>query len=130
MPVNGFNWKKNLSQFNKDFIKKYDENCNKGYILDLGVEYPKKLFNLHRHLPFLVERKKIKKRNKLVFNINDKENYVVHLRALTQTLNHVLILQNIHRVIQFNQKAWLKPYIDMNSKLRIEAENDFEKYFF
>ena len=60
----------------------------------------------------------------------DKENYVVHIRALKQALNHGLILKKVHRVIQFNQEAWLKPYIDMNTKLRKEAKNEFEKDFF
>ena len=81
-------------------------------------------------MPFLPERKKIKKCNKLVCNIQDKENYVVHIRALKQALNHGLILKKVHKVIQFNQKAWLKPYIDMNTKLRTDAKNDFEKDFF
>ena len=71
-----------------------------------------------------------KKINKLVCNIKDKENYVFHTRALKEALNHGLILKNEHSVIQFNQKAWLKPYIDMNTKLRKEAKNDFEKVFF
>ena len=88
------------------------------------------MFNLHKYLPFLPERKKIKKINQSVCNISDKENYVVHIRALKQALNHGLILKRVHRVIQFNQKAWLKPYIDMNTKLRKEAKNEFEKDFF
>ena len=87
-------------------------------------------FNLHTDLLFLPERNKIKKFNKLVCYIRDKENYVVHIRALKQALNHRLILKNVQRVIQFNQEVWLKPYIDMNTKLRTEAKNDFEKDFF
>ena len=58
-----------------------------------------------------------------------KENYVIHIRDLKQALNHRLILKKVHRVIQFNQKSWLKPYIDMNTK-RKEAKNDFEKDLF
>ena len=85
--------------------KNYDENSNKGYILVVDVEYPKNLFNLHKDLPFLGERKKIKKCKKLVCNIYDKENYVVHIRALKQALNHGLILKKVHRVIQFNKEA-------------------------
>ena len=65
----------------------------KGYILEVDVEYPKKLFNLHIDLPFLAERKKIEKFNKLVCSIHVKENYVAHIRALKQTLNHRLILK-------------------------------------
>ena len=59
-----------------------------------------------------------------------KKSYVVHIRALKQALNHELLLKKVHRVIQFNQKAWLKPYLDMNTKLRKEAKNDFEKDLF
>ena len=57
------------------------------------------------------------------------KNFAVHIKTLKQTLNHGLILKKVHRVIQFNQKAWLKPYIDMNTKLGKEAKNDFEKDF-
>ena len=55
---------------------------------------------------------------------------VFHIKALKQRLNHRLILKKVHRVIQFNQKAWLKSYIDTNTKLIKEAKNDFEKDFF
>ena len=58
------------------------------------------------------------------------KNYVAHIRALKQALNHGLIFKKVHRVIEFNQEAWLKPYINMNTKLRTEAKNDFEKDFF
>ena len=54
---------------------------------------------------------------------------VVHIRAFKQALNHGLIQKKVHRVIQFNQEAWLKPYIDLNTKLRAEAKNDFETDF-
>ena len=55
---------------------------------------------------------------------------VVHIRTLKQVLNHRLILKKVNRVSQFNQKAWLKPYIDMNTKLRTKTKKDFEKDFF
>ena len=76
------------------------------------------------------DRQKIEKCEKLVSNKKDKEKYVVHIRALKQALNDGLILKRVHRVIQFNQQGWLKPYIDMNTKLRKQAKNDFEKDFF
>ena len=84
--------------------------------------------NLHSDLRILYERNKIITCIKLVCDVNDV--HVVHMRTLKQALNHGLILKKVHRVIQFNQKAWLKPYIDMNTKSRTEAQNDFEKDFF
>ena len=88
------------------------------------------MFNLHKDLPFLPERKKVNKVEKLICNIEDKEKYVLHIKVSNQALIHGLVLKKIHRVIQFNQKDWLKPYIDMNTKLRKETRSDFEKGFF
>ena len=130
LSVNGFNWIEDLSKIDEDFIKNYDENSYKGYILEVDVEYPKNLHDLHNDLPFLPERMKIDKCSKLVCNLYDKKDYVVHIRSLKQALNHGLILKQVHRVIQFNQEAWLKPYIDMNTQLRNLAKNNFEKDFF
>ena len=73
---------------------------------------------------------KIDKCKKLVCNLLNKKKYVVHINSLKQGLNHGLKLKKIHRVIEFNQKAWLKPYIDMNTELRKVADNDFEKDFY
>ena len=85
---------------------------------------------MHKDLPFLPERIKIDKCKKLVCNLYDKKNYVVHIRSLKQALNHWLILKKVHRVILFNQEAWLKSYIDINTELRKKAKNTFEKDFF
>ena len=79
---------------------------------------------------FLPQRKKIAKVEKLVCAIEERKKYVIHISALKQALNHVLRLTNVHRVIRFNQEEWLKPYIDLNTKLRKETKNDFEKEFF
>ena len=76
----------------------------------------KKLFHHHKDLPPLCEREKIGKCKNLVCIVQDKENYVVYIRTLKQDLNRGLILKKVRRVIQFNQKAWLKSYIDMNTK--------------
>ena len=89
-----------------------------GYFLKVDVEYPKKLFDSQKDLSSLPERKTLEKVEKLVCSIEDKEKYVIHIRALKQALNHGLILKEVNRVIKFNQEAWLKPYIDMNTKLR------------
>ena len=119
-----------MLKFNENFIKNYDEESDGGYILEVDNEYSKNLHDLQSGLPFLPERVKIDKCSKLVCNLNDKKKYVVHIRSLKQALNNGLILKKVHRVIQFNQKAWLKEYIDMNTELRKQAKNDFKKYFF
>ena len=72
----------------------------------------------------------INKCKKLVCNLYNKKKYVVHINSLQQALNHGLKLKKIHRIIEFNQKAWLKLYIDMNTELRKSARNDFEKDLF
>ena len=67
--------------------------------------------------------------SKTVCNLYNKEKYVVHIRTLKQALNHGLILKEAERIIKFNQKTWLKPYINMNSKLKAEVKNDFGRDF-
>ena len=81
-------------------------------------------------MPFLPERMKIDKTQKLVCNLRDKKKYVVHISILKQALEHGLKLKKVHRVIEFNQEAWLKKYININTELRKKASNDFEKDFF
>ena len=138
LPVNGFKWTDNdktaeLSTkhvINEEFIKSYNEDNNKGYILEVDIKYPKRLHKLHSDLPFLSERMEVNKCKKLVCNLFNKKKYVVHINSLKQALNHGLKLKKIHRVIEFNQKEWLKPYIDMNTELRKLAKNDFEKNLF
>ena len=122
LPVDGFKGKQNMLKFNEDFIKNYDEDSDKGYILEVDVEYPESLHDLHSDLSFLPERMKINKCSKLVCSLYEKNNYFVHIRSLKQALDHGLILKKVHRVIQFNQKAWLNPYINMNTELRKQAK--------
>ena len=57
LPVNGFKWENDLSRFNENFIKNYNENSGVGYFLEVDIEYPKQLWSLHKDLPFLPERK-------------------------------------------------------------------------
>ena len=129
LPVNNFEWIKDTSQFNEDFIKNYNEESDEGYFLEVDVQYLEKLHELHNDLPFLPERMKIEKVEKLVTNLHDKTEYVIHIRNLKQALNHGLVLKKVHRVIKFNKKAWLKPYIDMNTKLRQKAKKIFRMTF-
>ena len=101
LSVGGFKWVEDLSQFKKNFIKNYDENSDQENIVEVDIEYLENLFKLREQ--------------------RDREKYFVQIRALKQALNRWLILKRVHRVIEFNQKAWLKPYIDMNTELRKEA---------
>ena len=130
LPVRDFKWLDNLSMFTEEFIKNYDENGDKGYILKVDVEYPKKLRSVHSDLPFLPERMKINKCEKLVCNTRNKENDIIHISSLKQAFKHGLISSDVHKVIEFEQEAWLKPYIMMNTGLCMQAKNDFEKDFF
>ena len=59
MGVNDFGLEEDIHKLDERFINDYDENSNKGYFLEVDIEYPKSLFNLHRDLPFLLERHKI-----------------------------------------------------------------------
>ena len=138
LPVNRFKWLDNNKTaepsakhvINEEIIKNYNENDKKGYILEVDVKYPKELHDLHSYLPFLPERMEINKCNKLVCNLYDKKKYVVPINFLKQASNHGLKLEKIHRIVEFNQEAWLKPYVDMNTELRKLAKNDFEKDLF
>ena len=131
LPVNNFEQIEDTSQFNEDFIKSYNEKSNEGYCLEVDVQNTEKLQELNNDLTFLSERMKTEKVEKLVTCLHNKTEYVIHIKKFkTSILDHGLILKKVHRVIQFNQKAWLKLYIDMDTKLKQKAKNNFEKNFF
>ena len=130
LPVRGFRWMYDISRMDEDFVRGYDKTDINGYILEVDVDYLNKLQNLHSDLPFLPERMVINNTKKLVCNLNDKKNNVVQINVLKQALDHGLKLRKVHRVIEFDQEAWLKEYIDVNTELRKKASNDFEKDFF
>ena len=100
LPLNGFLWSKKLNKYTSDFIKNYDENSNLGYLLEVDFKYPKHLHKLHSDLPFLAI-----KQNKLLTTLEDKKNYVIHISALKQALNHGLVLEKVNRAIVFTQEA-------------------------
>ena len=112
LPVRGFRWMDDISKIDENFVKDYNKNDHKSYILDVDIDYPSKLLqNLHSDLPFLPERMVINNTKKLVCNLNDKKNYIVHINVLKQALDHGLKLRKVHRVIEFEQEAWLKEYM-------------------
>ena len=91
--------KEELSKVNEDFIKNYDENGNIGYFFEVDIHYPKELFNLHKHLPFSPESKKVNNLEKLVCVIEDKKKYVIQIRALKQSINNGPKFKKVHRII-------------------------------
>ena len=105
LPVNNFEWIGDTSQFNEDFVKNNNEESEEGYFLEVDIQYRKNSHELHNDLPFLPERMEIGKVEKLVANLHDKSEYVIHIRKLKQALNHGLILQKVHKLIKFNQNA-------------------------
>ena len=121
LPTHGFKW-----------MNKYELNNLENYscILEVDLEYPKELHDLHNDYPLAPEQIEVNKVEKLIPNLQDKENYVLPYKNLKQYLDLGLELTCIHRWIEFEESEWLKPYIDMNTKLRTKANNNFEKDFF
>ena len=85
--------------------KNYNEGSDEGYSLEIDVQYLEKLHELHNDLPFLPEGMKIEKVERLVANLDDKTEYIIHITNLKQALNHGLVLKKVHKVIKFNQNA-------------------------
>ena len=81
-PLNGFEWIEDTSQFNEDFKKSYNEESDKGYFVEVNVQYFEKVHEFHNDLSFLSERMKIEKVEKLVDNLHDKTECVIHIRNL------------------------------------------------
>ena len=99
LPVSNFEWIK------KDFTKIYNEESNEGYFLEVDVQYLEKLDEFHNDLLFLPERIKIEKVKKLIASLNDKTEYIIHIRNLKQALNNESVLKKVYRVIKFNQNV-------------------------
>ena len=108
------------------FIKNYNEESDEGYFLEVEVQYSAKLHELHDDLLFLPEKMKTKNVEKLVTNLYDTIECVIHIINLKQAWNHCLVK---FRVVKFTQNVWLKRYIDMNTKIWQKAKNNFEKDF-
>ena len=149
LPTGGFRWM-NQKQIDNLDLNKYHDESKKGLILEVDLEYPNKLHNLHNDYPLAAEKikvtdnmlskycKKISDKynistglvNKLIPTLNNKEKYVLHYRNLKLYIDLGLKLTKIHRVLEFDQSPWLKQYIDYNTEKRKNAKNDFEKDFF
>ena len=149
VPVSNFRWMEECDLKNFDVMGVPDDG-DTGYILEVTLEYPKSLHDLHNDLPlaiqqmvvrddqlsdyskFIKEKLDIKseKTKKLVPNLYNKERYTLHYRNLKFYIRQGLNLVTIHRGIQFRQSNWLKTYIEFNTSLRAQAKNDFEKNLF
>ena len=149
LPTGGFKWMSE-KQIDKLNLAKYKKDSNKGLILEVDLEYPKELHDLHNDYPLAAEKlkvsddmlseycKKIASKfnistglvHKLIPTLGNKEKYVLHYRNLQLYIELGLKVSKIHRVLEFDQSPWLKQYIDFNTKKRMDAKNAFEKDFF
>ena len=118
LPTHGFKWMKDNELETWEL-----HSC----ILEVDLEYPKELHDLHNDYPLAPEQIKVNKTKKLVPNLWDKKNYVIHYENLKQCLNLGLKITKIHRGLKFKESLWLKKYIALNTDLRTKAENEFEK---
>jgi hypothetical protein len=136
LPYKGFKW---CDEEELDYLMKNIMNLSNdsdiGYTLKVDLEYPKHLYDSHNDYPFFpihkeikyddlsaYQKKLLKKRNykskKLITSLEDKKDLICDYRTLKQALEHGLILKKIHCAIKYEQKAWLKPYIEKNTELR------------
>ena len=149
LPTGGFKWMTEKQIDNID-LAKYKEDSNTGLILEVDLAYPEELHHLHNDYPLAPEKvkvtenmlsgycKNIKKKykistglvHKLIPTLSNKEKYVLHYRNLQLYTDLGLKITKVHRVLEFNQSAWLKQYIDFNTEKRTNAKNAFEKDFF
>ena len=124
LPTGGFEW------MTGDELTKWKDLCEKegvGCWLEVNLEYPDELHDHHNGYPLAHEKMKVKKVEKLIPNLSHKTNYVVHYKALLLYKKLNLKITKIRRGIKFKERAWLKEYIDKNTKLQAKAKNDFEK---
>ena len=129
LPTHGFKWLTG-GEMEKIYENRY--NLNKiPCILEVDIEYPENLHDLHNDYPLCPEKVKCKNGvEKLIPNLRNKKKYVLHYKNLIQCLDMGLKITRIHRGIKFVESEWMKPYIEKNTNLRAKAKNNFEKDFF
>ena len=149
LPTGGFRWM-TQKQIDKTNLVKYKKDSQKGLILEVDLEYPKELHDLHNDYPLAAEKLKVTESmlskyckkiadkygistglvSKLIPTLGKKEKYVLHYRNLQLYIDLGLKVTKVHRVLEFDQSPWLKQYIDFNTEKRKNAKNAFEKDFF
>ena len=131
LPVHSFKWMTNKeieNLFNNQIVQVWE---NTPCILEVDLIYPEELHDLHNDYPLCPERVECDKGvKKLIPNLRDKNNYVIHYKNLIQCLRLGMKLKKIHRGIKFIECDFMKAYIDKNTSLRTQAKNNFEKDFF
>ncbi|KAL7291745.1 hypothetical protein TKK_0014531 [Trichogramma kaykai] len=135
LPYGDFYWvdEKEFDLTKSKSIKRFLEPTGEdGYILEVDLKYPKEIHDAHSDLPFCPEHKIPPggKTKKLLATLHDKKNYVIHYSLLKEAINHGLILEKVHKILHFNQKPWLKKYIDLNTRRRQESTNEFDRNLF
>jgi hypothetical protein len=151
LPLGGFRWL-SAGEINKIDLTSYTDRSETSAILEVDLQYPADIHDEHEQLPVAPEhirvhqdmlsktqmrllyksgtKRKANGDRKLIPNLYDKDMYITHVRNLKLYLELGLKLKKIHRVIEFEQEAWLAPYIAMNTDLRTQAVTKFEKDFF
>ena len=149
LPTGNFKWMTD-KEISKIDLGKYKADGKKGWILEVDLEYPQELHDIHNDYPIAPGKvkvsnnmlsaycKKIAKKynisiglvSKLIPTLRDKKEYVLHYRNFQLYLDQSLKIKKIHGVLKFDQSPWLKQYIDFNTEKRKHAKNTFEKDFF
>ena len=130
LPTHGFKWLTSGEMeklFNNQIVQVWEKTpC----ILEVDLIYPEELHDSHNDYPLCPERVDCNKVEKLIPNLRDKKNYVIHYKNLMQCLRLGMKLKKIHRGVKFVESAFMKSYINMNTNLRTQAKNNFEKDFY
>ena len=147
--TSNFKWVKNIHKIEQKLVN-VKNNISTGYVLEVDLEYPQKLHDIHNDYPLAPEKINISKEwlskyclknaivhkittgtvKKLVPNVMNKNNYVMHYRNLQQCLELGMKLKKIHRILNFKQSGWMRPYIDFNAQKRTISNNEADKIFF
>ena len=132
LPYGDFEWVKGEDLSINDIMKYNEETDDIAYVLEVDLEYPDELHELHNDYPLACERYQPKGDNcyKLCGTFHDKKDYIVHIKNLQLYLKLGLRLKRINRAVRFSQSSWLKEWIDLNTNFRKVAKNDFEKDYF
>ena len=135
LPTHGFSWMRDLTKEKViDILDKANHSMSnrgrKGYIFEVDLEYPKKLWETRNDYPLAPEKMNVNGVEKLICHFKPRKNYVVHYRNLRQYLEMGMRITAVHRGISFYQSSWMEPYIRKNTELRKTAANSFEKDFF